>query len=235
MGGNDAAYGAILPYLQRYYNISYTVVSLVFLSPFVGYIAAASTNNLLHKTLGQRGVAVIGPTAHLIAYLVICLHPPYPVLVVVFILAGYGNGILDAAWNAWIGNLANPNELLGFLHGFYGLGAVISPLVATTMMTQGGLPWYNFYYIMIGGAVIEIITSTLAFWKETGIKFRMQMTDDGVRGATRAALKTRVAWVSAIFLLIYVGIEVALGGWIVEFMIQVRDGKPFESGMVATG
>jgi fucose permease len=36
-------------------------------------------------------------------------------------------------------------------------------------------------------------------------------------------------------LLIYVGIEVALGGWIVEFMIQVRNGKPFDSGMVATG
>ena len=235
MGANDAAYGAILPYLQRYYNTSYTVVSLVFLSPFVGYIAAASTNNLLHKTVGQRGVAIIGPTAHLVAYIIICLHPPYPVLVVVFILAGYGNGILDAAWNAWIGNLANPNELLGFLHGFYGLGAVISPLVATTMMTQGGLPWYTFYYIMIGLAVAELATSTAAFWHETGIKFRSVMTDDAVRGATRAALKTRVAWVSAIFLLIYVGIEVALGGWIVEFMIQVRGAKPFQSGMSATG
>lgn len=235
MGANDAAYGAILPYLQRYYNTSYTVVSLVFLSPFVGYIAAASTNNLLHKTVGQRGVAMIGPGAHLIAYVVICLHPPYAVLVVVFILAGYGNGILDAAWNAWIGNLANPNELLGFLHGFYGLGAVISPLVATTMITQGGLEWYAFYYIMIGGATVELATSTAAFWTMTGHRFRAALSDDAIRGATRAALKTRVAWVSAVFLLIYVGIEVALGGWIVEFMIQVRDGHPFQSGMVATG
>jgi predicted MFS family arabinose efflux permease len=94
MGANDAAYGALIPYLQTYYNTSYTVVSLVFLSPFVGYIAAASTNNLLHKTVGQRGVAMIGPGAHLVAYIVICLHPPYPALVAVFILAGYGNGIL---------------------------------------------------------------------------------------------------------------------------------------------
>jgi fucose permease len=235
MGANDAAYGAILPYLQRYYNTSYTVVSLVFLSPFVGYIAAASTNNLLHKTVGQRGVAIIGPSAHMIAYIVIALHPPYPALVVVFILAGYGNGILDAAWNAWIGNLANPNELLGFLHGFYGLGAVISPLVATTMITQGGLQWYAFYYIMIGGAALELCTSAAAFWHMAGLRFRAALSDDAIRGATRAALKTRVAWVSAVFLLIYVGIEVALGGWIVEFMIQVRKGNAFASGMTATG
>lgn len=236
MGANDAAYGAILPYLQRYYDTSYTVVSLVFLSPFVGYIVAASTNNLLHKTVGQRGVAIIGPSAHLIAYIVIGFHPPYPALVVVFILAGYGNGILDAAWNAWIGNLSSPNELLGFLHGFYGLGAVISPLVATTMITQGGLQWYAFYqYIMIVGAALELATSTAAFWHMTGVRFRATLSNDVIRGATRAALKTRVAWVSAVFLLIYVGIEVALGGWIVEFMIQVREGKPFQSGMVATG
>ncbi|KPI40594.1 Bypass of stop codon protein 6 [Cyphellophora attinorum] len=235
MGANDAAYGAILPYLQRYYDTSYTVVSLVFLSPFVGYIASATTNNLLHKTFGQRGIAIIGPTCHIISYIVICTHPPFGALVVVFILAGYGNGVLDAAWNSWIGNLANPNELLGFLHGFYGLGAVISPLVATTMITRGGLEWYTFYYIMIAAAVLELAASTAAFWDMTGLKFRQLMSDDAVRGATRAALKTRVAWIGAVFLLVYVGIEVALGGWIVEFMIQVRDGQPFESGMVATG
>lgn len=28
----------------------------------------------------------------------ICLHPPYPALVVVFILAGYGNGLGDSGW-----------------------------------------------------------------------------------------------------------------------------------------
>lgn len=150
MGANDAAYGAIIPSLQSHYNITYTVVSLVFLSPFVGYVVAAAVNNQLHKTVGQRGVAVIGPAAHLVSYIIISLHPPYPALVVVFALAGFGNGILDAAWNAWIGNLANPNEILGFLHGFYGLGATISPLIATTLITQAGFQWYAFYYFMVG-------------------------------------------------------------------------------------
>ena len=149
MGANDAAYGAIIPYLGPFYNVSYTVVSLVFLSPLVGYVSSALLNNYLHKTVGQRGVAIIGPSAHLMAYIIICLHPPYPVLVIVFILAGFGNGILDAAWNAWIGNLAHPNEILGFLHAFYGAGAVISPLIATTLITRADMGWYSFYYIMV--------------------------------------------------------------------------------------
>jgi fucose permease len=98
---------------------------------------------------GQLGVATIGPTCKIIAYVVICVHPPYPVLPVIFMFAGFGNGLEDSAWNAWVGNMENANEMLGFLHGAYGLGATISPLVATAMVTKAHLLWYNFYYLMV--------------------------------------------------------------------------------------
>lgn len=83
------------------------------------------------------------------AYVIIALHPPYPVLVLAFMLAGFGNGVADAAWNAWVGNLANSSQLLGFLHAFYGAGGVISPLISTSMVAKGRLPWYSFYYLMV--------------------------------------------------------------------------------------
>jgi fucose permease len=46
---------------------------------------------------------------------------------------------------------------------------------------------------------------------------------------------SRVTWLCALFLCGYVGVEVALGGWITTFMLRVRHGSPFASGMVATG
>lgn len=99
MGMNDAAYGAIIPYMGPYYNLSYTLVSLIFLSPFVGYTLAAILNNWLHTRFGQRGIAILCSGCHLVAYIVVVTHPPYPVLVVVYMLAGFGNGLGDAAWN----------------------------------------------------------------------------------------------------------------------------------------
>ncbi len=149
MGMNDASYGPLIPYLEEYYDLSYNVVALVFLSPFVGYNLAALLNNTIHMKLGQRGVAFCGPFLHLIAYIINCTHPPYPLLVISFSLAGLGNGFEDSAWNAWIGAMTNANEVLGFLHGFYGLGGVISPLIATTMITKANLPWYTWYYVMV--------------------------------------------------------------------------------------
>lgn len=112
-GLNDASYGALIPYLERYYHLSYTVVSLIFLSPFLGYTAAALCNSLIHMKFGQRGIAVIAPTCRVVTYLVLCFHPPYPVVVVFFISAGFGNGLEDAAWCAWIGNMASANQVQG--------------------------------------------------------------------------------------------------------------------------
>ncbi|KAK8131783.1 hypothetical protein PG984_008221 [Apiospora sp. TS-2023a] len=170
--------------------------------------------------------------------------PPYPVMVVAFMIAGFGNGLADAAWNAWVGNLDRANEMLGFLHGFYGLGAVLSPLIATNMVANAKLPWYTFYYIMIGLAGLEIFTSVAGFWTSTAAAYQASIARqhgdaEGPRGSLREALVTcpsaRVTWLCALFLLGYVGIEVALGGWIVVFMIQVRQGAEFASGMTAMG
>lgn len=135
--------------LEKYYGLTYIVVSLVFLSPFVGYVCSAILNNYLHHRVGQRGIAVICGACHAAAYIIIALHPPYIVLVFAFILAGFGNGVADAAWNAWVGNLANSSEVLGLLHACYGVGGAVSPTIATTLITKANLGWYSFYYIMV--------------------------------------------------------------------------------------
>lgn len=157
----------------------------------------------------------------------------------------------------------HPNQLLGLLHACYGLGATISPLIATSMVTKGNLGWWKFYYIMIGLVACELILSTMAFWTETGLKYRDTNRADGEeKGMTRRALKNKVTWICSAFFLAYVGTEgrpispakstlvpqplpspseanasnaVSLGGWIVTFMIRVRHAHPFPSGMTATG
>ncbi|KAJ5511148.1 hypothetical protein N7453_003251, partial [Penicillium expansum] len=224
MGANDSAYG-----LESYYKLSYTIVSLVFLSPLLGYATAAIVNERAHCAIGRRGVAFISSLCHLIAYILNCVHPPYPVLVVSFIFAGLGNGLADSAWNAWIGNLDNANQLLGLLHGSYGVGAVISPLIASLLVADAGLPWYYFYYIMIGGAAIEVFVCVACFWDSTGASFQLaknqQPNETSERAGLRSVLSTmpfaRITWICSIFLLGYVGVEVALGGWVVTFMKEI--------------
>ena len=188
-------------------------------------------------TFGQRGIAFLGPGVRLVAYIVVSQHPPYAILVLAFILAGFGNGLEDAAWNAWIGNMPQANEILGFLHGSYGLGGLLSPLIATAMITKAHLKWYIFYYIMIGFAFIELISEVAAFWTESGQKFRdaNPSSKNKTGGRMREALGSQVVWICSVFLLIYVGIEVSLGGWVVVFMAKIRHATPFAAGASASG
>jgi fucose permease len=241
------------PQLEKYYNLTYTIVSLVFLSPLFGYIASALLNDRIHRRFGQRGIAIMCSSCHLLAYIIASQHPPFPVLVVIFILAGFGNGLSDAAWNAWTGVMANANEVLGFLHACYGLGATLSPLIATSLITKANTPWYAYYYLMIGFAALEGLSSVSAFWRMDGASFRQahphEMTVNSsstaagnerrkispIREAMFTLPAARTTWIGTAFLFLYLGVEVALGGWIVTFMMTVRHGSPFASGMTATG
>jgi fucose permease len=65
-----------------------------------------------------------------------------------YMIIGFGSGIQNAAWNAWIGNMVNSNEVLGFLPGFYGVGATCSHFIATTVITKAGWEWFAFHYFL---------------------------------------------------------------------------------------
>lgn len=307
LGANDAAYGALIPYLEVYYDVDYITISLIFLSPIVGYVLSALTNNLVHVKFGQRGIAMCMGLLHVLAYLVISFHPPYPALVVIFAVAGLANGLGDSAWNAWQGAMENSNEILGFLHAFYGLGALLSPLIATALITKAGWQWYEFYYLMVGASAIEFVTLTASFWNCTAAVYHQQhraaieaakrlsnqdaygspgtmtpTTDEQehrtsfvqrlnpfsetffmnppavskrkasppsklslalqrflplekTSSTTYRAITNRVTILTATFLLLYVGAEVSQGGWLITFLIRVRHGSAFASGMAGMG
>ncbi|KAM7209577.1 Major facilitator superfamily domain containing protein [Naviculisporaceae sp. PSN 640] len=242
LGMSDGTMGALIPSLTEYYNISYTVVSLVFLSPFIGYLLAALSNNLIHHHFGQRGVAILTPTCRLAGFLPLAFHPPYPSIPVLLLLVGFGNGIEDSAWNAWIGNMHQANELLGLIHGAYGLGATIAPLICTSMIAKFHLPWYSFFYVLIALSGVELIVMTSAFWSATASVHRASLTTSSSnsssgkqeRTTTRTVMREPITWLMAFFLLGYVGAEVSLGGWIVTFMIDVRKASHFDAGLVVT-
>ncbi|UNI16563.1 hypothetical protein JDV02_002989 [Purpureocillium takamizusanense] len=237
-GMNDAAVGALIPYLEEYYDLSYTVVSLIFLTPFVGYSTAASTNARIHVALGRRGVAVMAPLCHILTYAILAAHPPYPVLVVANAISGFGNGLTDACFCAWVGAMDKANAIQGFLHASYSLGALFAPLIATSMVVKAELPWYTFYYVLIGMGVVEFAGLTLSFWRDTGAVYRAQHAQENETGSgagTREAIKSKVTWLCALFFFAYMGVEVGLGGWIVTFMLRVRHATPYASGISGSG
>lgn len=206
---------------------------------------AALSNHYIHERFGQRGIAILGSGLHIIAYLAVTMHPPYPILISIFILAGLGNGVIDASWNAWIGAMEDSSMLMGLLHAFYGLGAALAPLTATTLFTKRGWQWYEFYYVMALAAAVEFVTSVAAFWTARGTAQDVERSEpahtaDDERGQpkprqkspTVQALGISSTWIISAYLFVYVGTEVTIGGWLITFLIDLRHTAPFSAGMV---
>lgn len=219
----------------------------------------------MHWRIGQRGVTLVAGISHVIAFTVICLHPPFTALIVAYILVGLGSGAKNGAWNTWVGGLESPNELLGLLHGVYGVGATVTPIVASTLVTKCGWQWFEVFYLFIGLALLDLGCSVTAFTHSDGTSFRHQASSDGTNvdrafqqaGPDRMVLTDKYSWkkyaqkftqshaikalrnkvvlVCAAFLLVYIGVEVAIGGWLVTFMIDIRHATPLVAGMINSG
>jgi fucose permease len=217
----------------------------------VGYTLAAFANNAIHTRYGQRGIAIIGPGLHVVAFLAVALHPPYLVLILVFVLAGLGSGLVDAGWNAWIGSMPDSSGIMGSLHSSYSLGAALAPVVANAVITKLGWRWYGFYYLMALASAVELCSSAAAFFSKTGEQYRLHhatpsepdifhdqpiledsLPDKKRRSPVVQALGNPSTWLISIFIFLYAGIEISLADWIMTLAVDHRDQTPFAGSML---
>lgn len=176
-GLGEQAVGALIPKLQEHYEINDAEVSLIFLCSVIGYVLMAVLSEFTHKILGIKGVAIMGCVALTTGYLITSFKPPYPILLLCYIGNGIGCGSLDAALNGWMGNLADSNQLLGIMHGCYGIGCMITPPLITTLLERKKNPWtWNQYYIVLSvmGSIM-LMLFIVVFRHETPLKYKFAL------------------------------------------------------------
>ncbi len=125
MGMNDAATGALIPYLEKEYDIGYAVVSLIFVTNAVGWIVMAPLSQVIEARAGRSRSLIIACSLMTIGYTALVCAPPFPVVVLSFFLLGLGMALYLGMTNAFIVNLMNGTVLLGLCHGIYGVSPAL--------------------------------------------------------------------------------------------------------------
>jgi fucose permease len=126
-----------------------------------------------------------------------------------FIFVGMGNGLADAAWCAFIGQMEKSHEMSGMLQACYAFGATVGPLLTTALATDSQPGWFAFYYVMTAFAALELVLLAGSFWTQTGAVYLAEnpMESEGKSGRTRQAIRNKYSWVFAAFIFAYCGIE----------------------------
>ncbi|EXJ55495.1 hypothetical protein A1O7_08422 [Cladophialophora yegresii CBS 114405] len=248
MGLNDAATGALIPYLEEEYSIGYAIVSLIFITNALGFISVTPFIQRVEARLGRSRCYLVATAMMSAGYIAIVCTPPFPVVVLSFYFLGCGMGVFLAMTNTFIVNLVNGTVILGFCHGLYGLGGIVSPLIATNMVSSG-IHWAYFYFIPLSLAVFSFFFmgwSFLGFEKDAAVQLLSSLQRTASRQATtrgeptkklvlRKAVRSKTTLLGAVFIFFYQGAEVAISGWVISYLIHYRRGDPSHVGNVTSG
>ncbi|KAJ8589363.1 MFS general substrate transporter [Rhizopogon salebrosus TDB-379] len=238
-GWNDGSNGPLIPRIQHVYEVGYATVSLIFVFACVGFITGAVSNVILAEKLGFGKVMVLGSLCQVLAYCIESSAPPFPVFIFAYFINGIGLALQNANAVAYVASIKENAELkMGLLMAIIGAGALSSPLVATQFSQ---LPRWNFHYLTsLGIAITNTIALIIVFrlkrqrecLAEIGIADADHSTSE--HSHLRQIFMNKDVHVLASWALLYVGAEVAIGGWIVTYIIDVRGGGP-SSGYISTG
>ena len=130
----------------------------------VGFILAAFFVDALRSRLGRARTLICAQTLMAFGYIPIVCTPPFPVVVVSFFLLGLGMAINLAMGNVFAANLHNATKMLGAMHGSYGLGGTIGPLIATAMVASGGLMFSRYYLLTLAVTLFNLGFAGWSFW-----------------------------------------------------------------------
>lgn len=239
--------GTIIPKLQEHYGIDDLKTGYVFLASVAGYFSMALLTETCHRRLGVRGVVVFGTSSMTLGYLLLSTKPPFFLFIMCYILSGLGFGSLDAGLNGWMGNLVDLNQLLGILHGCYGIGCMISPPLITHLIDRKNNPWvWNSYYLVLSAISAScLVFFAVVFRHETPGKYQFSVIlketrrhledkdvdnedddtdpDAGSESASLSqSLRSKLVWFFSVIMFVYVGAEVAFGAWLVTFLLRIK-------------
>ncbi|KAH9934819.1 MFS general substrate transporter [Fomitopsis serialis] len=247
-GWNDGTLGPLLPRIQSYYDIGFDIVSLLFVFMTLGFIGGAMANVYLNQRIGFGKVMVIGAILQLVGYVMVAPAGPFALMNAGVTFAGLGIAMQMAQCNGFVGSLKQHVRLhFGMLHACYGLGAFVSPLVATRFSTS---QHWSFHYVVaasIAASNIVILALVFRLRRQEDVladagqvaplgesAAQAHQASSGGRNVYTQILRVKEVHLLSIFCLIYVGVEVSLGGWIVTFIEEKRGGNA-TAGYISSG
>ncbi|RSM19413.1 hypothetical protein CDV31_001838 [Fusarium ambrosium] len=238
---SDSAAGALIPYMEKYYNIGYGVVSLIFVGQAIGFIMAAVFLDALRAKLGRAKLLGLGQALVTLSYIPLICGAPFPVIVCSFFFVGFSISVNVGIGNLFCGGLRNGTFMLGMLHGTYGIGGTVGPLIATALVTAANALWTRYYILTCAIGVCTFSLLMWSFWnyeKELSPAARARETaqaGESMMNSMFMAMKLRVVLLGSIFIFAYQGAEVSISGWVISFLINARDGDPSSVGYVTAG
>lgn len=196
------------------------------------------------------GLLASGALLQLAAHALRLWKPPFPFFAVTFWLVCLGQAYQDAGANAYVASVKAAHRWLAFIHALYMAGCLVAPFVATPIASAGETSrWYLFYGFPVGIGVFNVALTCFAF-RDT-IKIGRERAASSAGAGTppgadveeektpsqlmKEVLSTKSFWAVSLFFFFLLGATITASGWIVEYLVEIRNGHIGQMGYVPAG
>jgi len=229
--------GPLIPELAATWGVDHGELSSLFLAQFV----ASSVGAVLSTFHLRRGL--VGGYALMALGLLTLTIGSWPLAPVAVALIGCGTGLAIPATNLWTAHTftARRGAALALLNLFWGLGAVACPLLFAALL--GRFPAATLLGILAGLTALTALTAATLSATALAVGTRTPREERGekpARGGDGAAVGAPGVGLGVLILLasmlfLYIGVENAIGGWLVSLADQLGEERSAVSLLIGSG
>jgi fucose permease len=241
--GVTAGTGGVLLLAQMGdYGVDRATIGTMFFTGSAGFVLAGLSNGALIRRLGFRAAMGVGGGGFLLVGLYLATRPPFTAFVLVQLVLGYALGVLESVLNAYIASLPDARGLLNRLHAFFGVGALIGPVLASWILSRAS---WTVVWLVLAASCAPLVVGFLMTYPgrqpteppaEQPTAPAAQLTsaphDSSLLGA---ALRERGVLLGAVLLAVYVGLEISVGNWGFSYVVQGRGLARLVAGYSVSG
>ena len=214
LGLTVGSLGPTLPSLANQTHVGLSAISYLFTARSMGYVlGSVKGGHLFDRRSGNPVMAVmVGLMAIMMA--MVPLVPYLWLLLVVMIILGAAESALDVGGNTlltWVhGKRVAP--FMNAMHSFFGVGALIAPIVVA--QTEAFKRPMTHSYFVLALLILPVAIYTLRLASPVPVA--------AVKHEMSPLANTRLAFLIAFFLFLYVGAEVGFAGWIFTYATELK-------------
>ncbi|MCU0551058.1 MAG: MFS transporter [Leptolyngbya sp. Prado105] len=220
IGIAEGGLGVLLPSILQTFQLNPARITFLFLSQITGYVIAALNSGTLVSRIGLARMVLLAAISLTSALSIYASTTHWSIMVISGTFLGLGIGLIDAGINTFIASDQRNANKMGFLHAFYGIGALLGPTIATTLLALQ-LTWRTIYLVIASVVSVVIVGMLWAiFHHYRPLTQRIESTES-TRTNLRTIFQTPAIVLSALLLAIYVGTEASIGNW--SYTVQTVD------------
>ena len=224
LGLPDGMLGTAWPAMRHSFGVPVGALGLILLINTIGSVAVAAFVGRMIQRIGAAAVLAIAGSCAAVGGIGYAVAPGLWLVLSVGPLTGAAAGMMDGGLNTTVALTGRP-RLLNLLHGFYGVGTAIGPLVVTGAIIAGS---WRPAYVLLAALDVAIAGCWIAYRRSVPTPAaRVSAAGAGAAHddpaeAAKAAQPTEgwsqrrivtVLTLGLIVFFLYTGLEVSAGQW----------------------